>query len=283
MEKYKIPSLFKIETASQFFKEFIELNKIKRNFSQRGISQKLQWPASYIPDLIKKRKKFTLSRAIQFSHKFDLDTIDMEKLIYLSIFDMKLLEPQELAKLKKNKHNFRHEPTQDFDLLDAKIFLVLECVKWLKGTATFEKIKDLTSRQGLSEIDIVNSLEMLKHKKIIKIIKDKYSILQDGIKSDDYNPTAFQVAQLHITFSQFFQSFMKNPIGPAVYNSAIVHLDREKFEQIADKVIAIRNWILEIANKDGKLGTEKDVRLFQLDLNLVPIFSKDTAFKYRKK
>lgn len=276
----QIPSLFEVTTASEFLKNLIALNKDRRGFSQRGLSTRLKWPSSYIPDVIKGRKKFTIIRAVQLGRYLSLDAIDLEKLILIAVADLGYISQAEAHRLQEIKSPKRTAPTKDSELLDAHVFLVLEIIRWFKGHATLDDLNQLVQVQGLKSQDVLRALRILHRKKIVTVKNKRYiakdlNLMSDDILGDD--------VKIHTQFSEFFRNFLRNRFGPAVYNASIVHCERAKFEQIADKITALRNWLHEISAKDQMLSAEKDVRLFQLDLNLTPLFSKDTAKELRSR
>lgn len=281
MTSFKMPSLFETTTANKFFQDFVELNRHRRSFSQRSISQKLGWPISYIPDLIKGRKVLSIQRAIQFGRYFKLDPISLEKLILLSIESMKLLSSREMEELKSTKSRVRKDKTKDTEILDAKMMLVFECIRWLKGTGTKKDIVELLSARHITANDVIRALETLSKKALITKLGDKYKASTENLFSDDSGD--IDDSALHIQFAEILQAFFKKKVGPALYNSAYVHIERSRFNEIADRIVALRNWIFEISIIDGKRSIEEDVRLFQLDFNVTPIFSKEQAARWRQR
>lgn len=190
-----------------------------------ALAQRLKWPISYIPDLIRGRKKLTLARAIAFARRYRLDPISLEKLILLAVRDSGLLEKNESALLDAQKTRRRHPPTED-----------------------------MVAKRGVS-----------------------FTVSSEPLYTDDRGQV--NDSAMHTRFASLFASFFRNAplFGPALYNSAFVHLDVSRFEEVAEKIVALRNWILEISRIDEAVTLDRDVRLFQLDFNLTPICHKKTA------
>lgn len=280
---YKLPSLYEVKTAKDFFKEFIELNKSRKNFSQRGFSKKLNWPISYISDIISGRRNFTVQRAVEFSQFLNLDTLDFEKIIFLSVQNLFPQYQDEIEKVKNLKNNKIFSATSNQKILSAKIFLVFECINWLKDQATFENILELNYRQKIEKVELKKILQILIENKLTQINKSKYINLVDTICFDD-KITNEAEGLLHKEFSEFFQNYLTNKIGPANYMSSVMQMSRESFNELSQKLISLRNWTVEVAKRDSQIThNDKDVRVFQLDLNITPCFSKETAALIRGK
>jgi uncharacterized protein (TIGR02147 family) len=277
-----MPSIFDEKSASSFFKKFIELNRDRKGFSQRAVSTRLKWPVSYLPDLIRGRKPLSIQRAVQFARYFKLSPIDMEKLILLSLHDQKMIDSLENASLKNTKSQTRKNAPEDLDLLDAHLLLVLECIRWFKGQATAEGLSELLKPRGLTEKDILKSIKILMKKDLIQKENEHYKTTSKAILGDDFDSAAND-AQMHKQFASMTMEYFNQAFGPAVYNSAFVHIERSRFEEIADRIVAFRNWLLEISAIDAQKEVHEDIRLFQLDLNLTPIVSKPIAQTWRRK
>lgn len=267
-----LPDLNESGSARDYFQLFVLQNKHQVFFSQRWVAKELNWPVSYLPDLLKGRKKFTITRALQFARRFRLDSFDMEKLIFLAIQDLHPDLVSILSISHKNKSKIRKSKTCDLDLLDAKTLLVMEYIRWSKGQITKAKLLELVSRQEVTAEEVLAALKLLSNKGLVSCKNGKFSSPGNPIFSDDFDSHNSQEDRIiHEQFSDFFKIFLRKKIGPAVYNNAIVHLHRRRFEELADKLVSLRNWILSTAEADGKLPFNEDVRLFQLDLSLTPL------------
>lgn len=258
------------------------MNARVRGFSQRSISTKLGWPVSYLPDLMKKRKTFTIKRAIEFGNYFDLNPIDFEKLIYLSITDSGLIKNEDMQKIVSTKSQVRYKPTEDFELLSASTFLIFESVRWLQGKATLQVLIDLALKKDISADLVLESVRQLTARKLIEKKGNEYRVMQDFLMSDDYGPANETIKKFHQQFSMLQHKYFEDPIGPGFYNSAIVHIERSRYDEIVNRMAAFRNWIFEISKKDAKLPQKDDVRLFQFDINLTALFEKNLCKKLRE-
>lgn len=280
--RYTLPKIFKVESVQDYLKEFLNLNSTRRGFSQRSFAKKIKWPISYISDVQRKRKNFSIKRALEFASFHNLSPLDYERLIYFSLLDSGLLKTTEFSKVFKSKKPTLYSPTVTGSLLDMNVLIIFESIRWLKGTATLEALNQLLSERGIPYSEIIRTTLLLTEKGYIKKEISRYYVLQEYIMSDDSKDLEIG-KKLHQQFMSSIIKFVEQPYGPADYNSCIVTINRERFHEIADRIRALRNWILELSTLDSQLQIEEDVRLFQLDMNFTPIFKKDTCLKFRTK
>jgi len=82
------PSVFEYQNTSDFFRDFLTLNREKtQNFSLNYFSMKLKWPRTYLDDLAKKRKPLSINKVSDFSNYFKLSALEREKLVSLYLKD----------------------------------------------------------------------------------------------------------------------------------------------------------------------------------------------------
>jgi len=281
-----VPDLFEKKNAYDFFYEFLEVNSSKRGFSQRSLSAKLGWPVSYLPDLMKKRKAFTIKRAIEFGNYFHLSPIDLEKLIYLAIVDSGQAKSDQLQKIKEAKQPIRLLDDKNFELMNVAILMTFTIICWLKGTATSEIIIEAGQKKGFSE-ELISEC-IVKLIKLEVVIKEGERLLptREYLFTDERDSNK-ELNDLNIGINEQFMAmqgklFSGELFGPFFASSAFVLIDKKRFKEIADRMVAFRNWIFEISKEDGKLSLDQDVRLFQFDINLTSLFKNDDIEKFKK-
>jgi hypothetical protein len=98
--KKEIPNIFTYSDINQFFTAFVKFTLPQWGLSQRAFSRSIGWPASYVPDVISGRKKFTLERAVEFGNHIDVTSEEFEMLLFLAIHSV-VNRPSDLVKLKK--------------------------------------------------------------------------------------------------------------------------------------------------------------------------------------
>lgn len=279
----KIPDLFSKKTAYDFFYEFLECNASEPGFSQRALSAQLGWPVSYLPDLMKKRKAFTVKRAVEFGNHFRLGPIDFEKLIYFALFDSGLATESELERISAAKTPERQYDSKNFELLNVATFITFEAIRWLQGFATIELLKEIGAKKRFEPDVIAECVAILLKLKAVRQDGDRFSIQLDDLFADERGVEAQQLNQninhqFALMQSQFFSADF---FGPCFGNSSIVLIEKSRFNEIVDRAVAFRNWIFEISKGDAKLALEKDVRLFQFDLNITPLLNAASTLEIR--
>jgi Domain of unknown function (DUF4423) len=280
MRHLNIPSLFEHTQASSFFAAFIALNSHRRSFSQRSFSTKLGWPISYIPDLIKERKKFSVRRAIQFGNYVKLDPIDFEKLVNLAIVSTYQDEESLNGVISPRKNNFAYD-TNNEEVNSAKVMLVFSGIQWLQEFATEKKVISLAKERNIEAQETKMILKYLVDKKLIEKNGLVYRNLQktlavnyDGIEKDDYT-----IWQEFVEFQRIF--YEKIPPSPSCFSSSLVILDNSRFDEINAKMAAFLNWIVEVADVDQQLGSAADTSIYQFDINLAKLTSNANCKKLR--
>ncbi len=270
--KWKIPSVLDFEDPVNFFISLIEKNRGIRGFSQRNLSVKMGWPVSYLPDLLNRRKPFTVLQALQLIEYFDFDPLSKEKIILLAVASQLPKYKPDLLSLARSRSSKRSTATTDWQLLDARALLVLEVVRWYRGNASLDRVVALMTKGFLSKTEILDALEFLQRKKVIVVEAGRYRAIVNELHSDDDNPVD---DSFHRDCALFFIRFLESSLRPALYNSASIHLPISNFEEYADRIVALRNWLFAqsratIANQEAH-----DSVVFQLDLNLYPTFAPD--------
>lgn len=80
---YKVPHLQDCKNAQEFFRKLYEINQPK--LSHRKFAGELNWPVSYLGDVIQGRKKLTVNRAIQLATALQLNAFQHEYLLMLAL------------------------------------------------------------------------------------------------------------------------------------------------------------------------------------------------------
>lgn len=281
MEKFKFPSPYKHETVCNFFSDFISLNQKSDSFSHRHIADKLGWPTSYISDLVKGRKNLTCLRSIEFSSFANYSPLETERLLFIGIHTGLPISKQNnifsekiLGKITKN----RIQNNDQLDLIyDPKTLFVFEIIKWCKKYISPENISKLLKTFKIKTSDVELVLKKLDDRNVIEYEpQKKLKIKQPILWADECGDSAMGI-EVHKHFAESFIQFCDDPQGPALFNSVLLELPKEKFPELADQIIALRNWFqnLAIETFNSKINNTDDTFVFQLDLNLFPIIDKD--------
>lgn len=259
-------------SSSEFFKKMTEENKSASGFSQRSLSTYLEWPVSYIPDVIKERKPFTVARCLEFVRKFKVNPIDAERLIFLAVASQSKIDFESLNSLRVEKNPNLRLNDVDIDLFSFEVLYVLEIVRWFHGKATKKNISAIIPEKKINSLQIENTLNLLVKKKIIKETKGFYKAVDEGLFTDQTLAPA-QEKLLHQKFAENLKQFYDYLDTPACGSTSFVQIDVSRFIEIRDKITSLRNWIQEISKIDSQKSQSQDILLFQLDFYLTPQFN----------
>ncbi len=94
MQSLRVLNLLQYETAQEFFIDVIAASADDENFSQRGVSQSLDWLVSCLPDLVKSKASCCCTRAkvAKLLEQRGLDGDEVSEMIDELIHRKKVLE-----------------------------------------------------------------------------------------------------------------------------------------------------------------------------------------------
>jgi uncharacterized protein (TIGR02147 family) len=279
MTSFTIPNLFEQENAGSFFANFVSVNSHRKNFSQRGFSTKIGWPVSFLPDLIKGRKKFSIERAIQFGNFVKLDPVHFEKLIYLAIADS-YEAGENLQRISGLKTFVQYDNVSE-NLATAKASLIFMSVQWLQSFATEKNIIALAGERKISPEETRLILNLLVESKVIEKSGSIYVGLVNELSLNFVEKTPDTYMKYWKEFADFHKIFLENTTGPSIYSSAFMIVEQSAYEEIKSKILAFRNWLLEMSNSASNLDPSVETCLYQCDLNLTMVTSRESAKELR--
>ncbi|MFZ4403757.1 MAG: hypothetical protein ACOYOK_06610 [Pseudobdellovibrionaceae bacterium] len=281
--QWQVPHILKYDDVPQLFADFFELNKSKtRGFSHRYFAQKAKWPMSYLSDLIKGRKPLTLTRAVQFSQLVRLDSLQTERLIYLTLLKAKEIEIQKFAKKKISAtieglyHKTCKVPYSMIENLEYEA--VMTVLVWARKKIPAQEIKKrLFTFEDFSEEKINAVIKKLEEHKVISFdqkghLKDfSFMVLDESRDDPTQSAKAFSTGvHIHKKYAENFIQFAKKDLAPSFYTSGFVEIPRKDFKRIAEKFYELRNWVLEFGQQTSlqKKESVEDTVVFQMTMNL---------------
>lgn len=274
--KWKFPPTHKIETVKDLFIQLAAVNENSKSFSHRALAGRLKWPVSYIPDLIRGRKKFTIRRCMQLLHYFSADPLDSERIIFLSLSDY-FPDSKPFQRQLKNRSLMEVPQTIDFSMLELEIMLVMNAFYWFQGSATFPEIERLLKRCRIPPQKLRETLTFLKERKILRQKGSLYVCMQTpSMMSQDIGLES-NFFKIHQAFADNYKKLIDPPVSPGFVNSNLIFLHPEKVKEVYEKLFAFRNWLQEMSADEIEKPSAPDLLLFQFDLNLLPIFEKEEA------
>lgn len=281
MKKWKLPSILQVESAGQFFAEMTELNKSSKTFSQRELAKFLGWPISYIPDIIKNRKPFTISRSLEFVRAFKVHPIDAEHFILMAVASQTRTPSEELKNLRQIKSpKMRENVFPEITVLDFEALLTCQAVSLLGPVASREKILHLLNEKDVPTEKADACLELLLQKEWITKHQNGYQCVIEKAYSN-FNPSSDEMRLLQQAFLESAKSFFNDFFNPVTANSAFVVINKKRYDEVREKIKALKHWILEASTVDAD-EKQEETTLFQLELHLLPLFKPETLQKIRE-
>lgn len=278
--KMKIPSPLNFSDSQAYFKELYTVNKIHNStFSYRSFAAKIKWPVSYLSDLVAGRKGLTISRAIEFSDFFKLNSVEREHLVLYAM-------PPDSLREKRLKHDPNHllHPNQQLDdlLLTCDILSLYRLLLWKRMKLTASQIHEeflvffepARLDQALEKIEELGIFKWDNEGRMLSADSDKLPKFIDHYEGREGKK--YEGLEWHKAGAMNLISFIEQPKSPSAYNCSFVAIPRGQFMPIAMKILELRNWIEEVSRDHLATSNEPDKssQLMQLDLNLFPVINK---------
>lgn len=281
--KIAFPALVEYTSYRSYFQDFLKVNETNKSFSQRMVAKRLNWPISYISDLLANRKRLSVLRALQFAKLAKFDSFDTERFItLLFLTDNDEVVRNYFDNQLKAKQN--HAPQKNSEISN-KLFLSLELVavydvlRWAKHSLSAKDIKrllitfpDLTEQRIQ---DIMNDLVRFKlaqynsSGKLTILIQNVY--LDEAFSPDNHE----DLTRIHQEYTSNLQRSLCRQTKPRLLLSGFVNLPTERFDEIKSKFLILRNSLIEIEKEFDSTRKDFEGVLFQFDLNMFPIIENN--------
>lgn len=285
-----LPKTKNFTNASDFFKSFYEINKKENsNISYRHLALKLKWPISYIPELIAKKRRLTVQRAIEFSQKLKMKPSDTEKLVFLAIkelvdepfkifIDEKFLFNTKATQFTGNINSKEHELFLDLKNLMMHQYLSLkqgkvdinEVLSWQTSMSSLDKNEVLLILKRLMDLNIIKKVDQ----NTFEILKDELFWSPDSDISNSENKC--RTLQIEALYAKNYIEFLKNPKGKGTFTSGFIQISESLFEETRGKINSLRDYLFEQSKKtsmDPKFNREEK-NVYQIGLQLFPVLHK---------
>lgn len=290
----KIPAISNFNSSSNFLKSFYETNKqADKTISYRSISHDLNWPNSYLHDIITGRKNLTITRAFEFAKFAKLSLQEVERLVYLTLIDSGTEEMKHyfLDKLSKelnfapasledavheNIHDAFNETTEELKG-DICASAILKLFIWSKGKIDKNDISKLLFLfPELADTAILEDKisKLVKNKNIEIIPTTDENIIEVKILNNSIHFIIDkQNAHLGANFTDNMSKILRHKKVSGLFNSGYLIINKKKAKDIRFKINALRNWLLEVETESLNLESENqnESLLFQYDINFAPV------------
>lgn len=280
-----LPSVMAFTDSASYFENLLAVNKDRsKPLSGRQISAKLQWPASYLVDLIKKRKPLTCQRASEFARFARLNNLELERLMCIALMEtgdeyIRFFYQQKLGMTPAQVllPNQSVVESSMYFAVDVVVGLLLHENQKLNA----KEIQAKLNTKSLSLERIQEALNFILDKNILEWDLSFGGYIQKKTYYyDNFNEAekkSFSSIEIHRSYAQNFIDFVESPQLPSAYISGIVTVTKEQFTPIALQLFQIRNWLMSISEENRKKEAADDfvekskLRLMQIDLNFFKV------------
>lgn len=270
----KVPNVRSHKTGQGFFTEFYDLNR--GNFSHRAFAAALDWPSSFLADLVSGRKRLSISRALEFAKHFNMTAMEAERLVIFSLSDHDNSTVHEFVKgfLEGEGSDFEVVPKEvpaDQMMIPPEMFadfhlLMIHSLLSMFHTMPWDQLADLCP--AFPEF------------KDLDFVKSKLKIMHDmGIISGEW--PNFKVEKINLCCASILPvnrvghfellrriSQLENP--DVSWNMGNIVFPRSSYPELQQRIAALRSWILTTVMREfpkGQPALEKSF-LLQVDLCL---------------
>ncbi len=281
LKNIKTPPPHKFQNTKDFFKEFYAFNKTRNKFfSFRSFAEAIDWPTSYLSDLVSGRKKLTVAKAQEFSEFFKLNPVEKEHLLLFALPPSE--DSQRKKKMDPNPLLHKHvSPIENVPDL-CNLIMIVRLLNWKKVNLSAKDIQNKFAislplaeiQDALNRINELGIFEWNDHGKLEKSHLERIPEFIDH--ADTKGDRRYEGLEWHQESIQNFLQFIKEPQSPSTYHSSMVAIPRDQFMAIGMKIIELRNWVEEISKQHMETSSHPDESsiLMQLDLNLFPVARK---------
>lgn len=254
--RMEFPNIHKIESVTDYFQAFYDLNKGDPKFTYRGFAEVIDWPHSYLNDLLRGRKPLTLKRALEFSVMAKMTAPETERLITMSQVEAcpekyKSFLTHQLSglanfNLKLDPVALSEELGPDEAVIDADTFAdpvyvaLLTALHWCHGALPPRELaRFLFSFPELQHPEVLEQkLSFLEGKKLIARQGEHISV------NSQFVYFAGSSCEAMVPYVENLKFILKSPQQRGSARSGFVNLPKDKLTEMNQRIAAVTNWIL---------------------------------------
>lgn len=281
----KLPDIKSFESPVEYFRELYQTNKaLKSSFSHRSFARKVRWPSSYLSDIIKGRKKLTISRSLQFAQALKFTHLETEYLLTLCLSDYDddrvrsfFREEVTYKNLSKAKQASFRGYLGLFDNIRA--MYLRELILWGQGKVALSNLLEAQIPfPELKDPELLNeTLRFLSQKKLIvetkpgffKATESETFALDDDAFTIKHAPDLAKhyIAQLEI-LSRLYRYYT----GAGFAFSGYLDFNKDRYPEIQKRMFELRDWMIGLS-KEAKSADITKNDTFQFEMHFIPMFN----------
>lgn len=262
----RFPDIANHSSVTVYFHDFYNSNRGLASFSYRKFAEMLNWPHSYLNDLMQGRRPLTIQRAIEFSRFAKFSVVETERMILMAFknsenptlkshFENHLdgswdweqrISPETTMRVKKNGPVPIEVLTEE--KIDPLSYVILALISWtpkpFPKRLLFEYVPQIWKNSCSETIE--KSLRNLEARGALEILEDAVIYKKEFI---------FVGSQLK-SFCEVMLELVSNseelgPIEDAIgrYRSGIVEFPKSRIPELQDRLAILANWIGHVSDQ----------------------------------
>lgn len=273
----KIPVVTEFKSTKEFVQALIDINRDSTIFSHRFLAKKLKFPPALLSDVTKGRRKLTLARAVQMAERLELDAIDTEYIINLTLQDKssgavrKHFESLTRQRYRPSSTMTTNDPEERYSKIEILAIQKMAVGLIARNAATDLK-KSMVTFPDLTCDEINWFLKTLEREGSLSIGSDgryrsnkKIWVQRDNIKQG--------VDPVHRQYAHNFLRYYELQLGPATLNSGFIRIPNDHFDKVRERVTVFREFLWSL-NHEFDENDRRSHQVFQFDLSLYPLHPK---------
>lgn len=290
------PDVADYDNYQDFFRAFIDINKREISaFSLEYFARKIGWPKSVLSDAVSNRRNFTVSRCLQFAEFMNMNSLEVETLIYWVVeYANPGKVPQELKDLfsrksNKNKRYVYSEATYESGDATGDVnyvsHVLLAVYFFLLHTGKVSSISHVTTSlkviHGINEDQVRIALAECERIGLIKIDDDQAKVVHKPFFYENHltlfegmdHPDIYKVYASSLKTAKNFLSNPNQMTGRHYFGHGFARLPKDKVNELISRQLNLSAWIDAQSEVSEELSS--DLQLCQYNISLFPILSKD--------
>jgi uncharacterized protein (TIGR02147 family) len=250
---YSIPALGQYRSVSDFFDEFCKCNE--HLFSHRDFAAQIGWPVSLLADLRKGRKRLTVARVTEFSRFLNLNHVQTEYLLMLSLresgSDDSLqnyvesyfkAQAKHLASDSLEELDFPHRAIENKIFYQWEVPVIHAVIGWSCGRISDAKelAQILSFLPNLSDPEyLAQILNYMRNEGIITGDFPQFKLLQEGLRPDHSTSPEkkFEILTL-------LRQMAERPNADTRWQSGNLSFPKSHRKELEQKIDQLRDWII---------------------------------------
>ncbi len=230
-----------------------------------------------------------MKRALELGLFLKMDTVDLERLVYLALQDDESPELRDYFSRKLSEEmeteGYFHlapssaQPSDEMLVVpehiysDISLLAIFDVIGWADGRIRPDEIANcLYTFPELSDPVVMSEkLQKLERAGYIEIVRDegdvaRFNYVKKKLRFSITRESAPRMAQ----YAENYTRFLRHPRNRGWIASGFIKIPKERLSAVKKRMLGFRNWLMEIDTEVGldPGASRENTLVFQLDVNL---------------